>query len=499
MRRILSATEQRQLHFIEILVKTDGWIILSEIAKMIGCSDRILKSDVYEINQKFTPFMIETSTKRGLRINYPSHYSIDFVYTVTLNESTGFNMLELLFFNSELTKTTIQTELDISESTLKRAVKKINSVLQEHHVAISTNPYQLVGDEKAVRNLMTHFFKEKYPSGNLPFAAEQRQFITNFFKLMAQKLDIRLNYPDLNLIRAVTFANILRIQKGFSLPEVTTDTPFNPMVSDLLADKTFSETFTALFGIALTLERFWDIFNVFAQTEFVLSASDLQAKALAYPDTIGQTLTSIQSFLENFAMKWQVPIENVEGIAYQIYNLTVWSSGLNFIINDKKTAFMEYITAEFRMFVTNLKTTLSALPFLAEYEWQDAILNEFIYTTIIHWPHLTEHLINHIKPIKVGIFCGQEFQQAQLIETQLKDRFGHHVTSRIMRDEDSDETKGAIETYDVVLSTVSNYLVKDTCTIAVSSLPSMKHWRLIQQLIEADQTNQSFIVSKFVG
>ena len=48
MRNLLSTKDQRQLRFMEILIQNRNWLRLHTLAEQLGCTERILKSDLNE-------------------------------------------------------------------------------------------------------------------------------------------------------------------------------------------------------------------------------------------------------------------------------------------------------------------------------------------------------------------------------------------------------------------------------------------------------------------
>lgn len=454
MRRILAPARQRQLLFIETLIAKDDWITLSAISEIIDCSERILKNDISDINLLFAPFTIDTSRKNGIRIEYPINYSIDYIYTVFLHESIEFKLLEMLFSARDVSEADIYEALYISDSTLKRMINRINLILKEHHICITTKPYNLTGNELAIRNFITHYYSEKYPRGNLPYTTEQLTFITTIFRRFAKKIDITLNYPDVNQLRAATLSNIIRLQQGYKMPSITATPSFEWVINSLLEKPDIVHRFLHLFGIVLTPDSVREILFVFSKPDFVFNATHLKQKALAQPDTIGVTVSHIESFLTGLSNDIQIPIDDIEQLTFEIFNITVWSSGLNYILFDKKKAFLQYVSTEYTLFVRKVQAALPQLIFMSDYKWKEASFNEFLYTIIIHWQNLTTHLIKRIVPIKVGVFCDFDEEHSQLITDILNHHFGDHVKSQVLQSLEEEEALAESESFDVILTTI---------------------------------------------
>lgn len=59
MRNLLSTKVQRQLRLMETLIQNRNWMKLHELAEKLGCTERILKSDLNEL--RIAPFHLLTS------------------------------------------------------------------------------------------------------------------------------------------------------------------------------------------------------------------------------------------------------------------------------------------------------------------------------------------------------------------------------------------------------------------------------------------------------
>ena len=61
MRNLLSTKAQRQLRLMEILIQNRNWMRLHELADNLGCTERILKSDLNELRTAFPTIDIQSS------------------------------------------------------------------------------------------------------------------------------------------------------------------------------------------------------------------------------------------------------------------------------------------------------------------------------------------------------------------------------------------------------------------------------------------------------
>lgn len=97
MRNLLSTKDQRQLRFMEILIQNRNWLRLHTLAEQLGCTERILKSDLNELRAAFPTIDIQSSVN-GIMIDLEVNTSVEDVYQYFLAHSQSFQLLEYLFF-----------------------------------------------------------------------------------------------------------------------------------------------------------------------------------------------------------------------------------------------------------------------------------------------------------------------------------------------------------------------------------------------------------------
>ena len=101
MRNLLSTKDQRQLRLMETLIQNRNWMKLHELAEKLGCTERILKSDLNELRAAFPTIDIQSSVN-GIMIDLEVNTSVEDIYQYFLAHSQSFQLLEYLFFNEGL-------------------------------------------------------------------------------------------------------------------------------------------------------------------------------------------------------------------------------------------------------------------------------------------------------------------------------------------------------------------------------------------------------------
>ncbi|MGX7262915.1 helix-turn-helix domain-containing protein [Enterococcus crotali] len=107
---------------------------------------------------------------------------------------------EIIFLKAVIEEKTIQTKqlakrLLISESSMRRRVKKINEVLKKMAIRLKWGTYELVGEEEQIRALILHFYWFAYQGMENDFLMEEKvrsqrltNQLTHFFQMKINDL-----------------------------------------------------------------------------------------------------------------------------------------------------------------------------------------------------------------------------------------------------------------------------------------------------------------------
>jgi transcriptional antiterminator len=141
MKELLSKKDHRQLTLIEILYRSKGWRTLSELSEELGCSLRILKDDVHDIDEEQDDFDVQTSYQ-GVKLVFKPNKGIQSVYQDFLLRSKAYDLFQLIYTNENYSTEELAQLLFVSTSTLRRLIKKAREYLKkEYDISIHINPY----------------------------------------------------------------------------------------------------------------------------------------------------------------------------------------------------------------------------------------------------------------------------------------------------------------------------------------------------------------------
>jgi len=158
MRNLLSTKVQRQLRLMETLIQNRNWMKLHELAEKLGCTERILKSDLNELRIAFPSINIQSSVN-GIMIDLEVNTSVEDIYQYFLANSQSFQLLEYMFFNEGLPIYRTIENLYFSSANLYRLGRNITKVLSsQFQIELSFTPSEIRGNEIDIVTFLPNTF-----------------------------------------------------------------------------------------------------------------------------------------------------------------------------------------------------------------------------------------------------------------------------------------------------------------------------------------------------
>lgn len=497
MKHLLSKSTQRQLDFIEILFLKDDWIPINAVANKLNCSSRILWHDIDYINQSFSPFTIETSTQLGIMIKYPPNYSIDYIYSLTLSNSTIFNLLELLFWEEPKSINAISDKLFISVSQAYRLIDTLAPELSKLGIVISTKPYRLTGDEAAIRTLFVHYFQEKYPDLSGPWHEKQLIITKKYFENIKDISDFSISFSDSKLLTVIFLTHLARISKGYHIDTRKYTNTLDDYISPYIDSPVVQQTFYQAFNVKLTADIFQEAFSAFASNNFILTLDELNQKLETDDQALVTQIELIRTFLNDLASKLQVAIPNYDNLVFEIYNIHKLFIGKNYILYNRRHFFAQYALKEYPNFFSVLSTELKNFKYDKVFEWTEDSFNEVLYTLLIHWKNIPKELSHATTPLNIALFLDYDSDHHLFISDLIKYHFDDHVTLTLLESITFDEALQETINYDLTITNISNLKTQSAYTICINSVPTSRDLKNINQIISLHSENDILLSTKF--
>lgn len=162
---------KRQERIITLLDDSNNWMTGKEIARLMHVSDRTIRSDMDAINRHYGQTLIESSLKKGYRINIDVMAALPIEATPLIPQTPQERytfFIQSLLKRKQVNIFDLQEQVYISDYTIDNDLKRIRKLLKQYDglkIVRSKSYLRLVGDESSKRKLYKDLL-EKETKGN---------------------------------------------------------------------------------------------------------------------------------------------------------------------------------------------------------------------------------------------------------------------------------------------------------------------------------------------
>lgn len=425
MRSLLSSVNIRQLRMVEYLNRCRNGAGIDTLTEVLDCSERLIREDITDINKNTGCLTIE-SEKGYIYMQYDRHKNIDSVIQYMFENTSGFQILELIFNNENLMTADLAKLCDVSPSTIYRTVNKINEVLDEQYgITVIQNPYHLAGEEREIRNFYTHFFTEKYLAYPWPFPALDEMKFEAFFQDLLKSPVSNFTFSEFRFIKISAAISYIRYINGhnvnfdgmqlndYFISKINNMTP-----SKKLNHESFLQTEINIFFVR-------QLFHPFVVDGFYISYKDMIDGSSVNPVT-RKSSNLICEFIARLTEEFHLVPPNDEKLTLALHNISYLGQSVNhrtYIIRQHSTGLLETtkeLNPEFYR-----RTVEEVEKYMLEV-WgasDSAAVNNAVYTLIASWNNLYHELQKRKKPVTVLICSVIGNFQAEMIKELVKYEF----------------------------------------------------------------------------
>lgn len=474
MRRLLSKTEQRKLSIVEFLNKSNKYANISDLAEEFNTSERNLRENLNELRELSN--IIDVDLHHGrVQINFHKNTGMESLTRHFINNNFSFQMLELLFFNNDMSVDDLSEHLFVSQSTLYRYFNKIDSILtSQFNLSFETNPCRIEGDEKEIRNFYNTFFREKYGIFEWPFEDVvprnlSHQLIDDTLKI----LDLDFDFSFRRHMRFISAIAITRCKQGKTLDRTDANTKFE--VIDRLEKGLNIDDYSTALNLKIDQHLIYEIFTPFLNDNVLYTPDELINYAHSN-QMVSTSYFKVLSICRNMSKKYNVPIPNQDQLIMGIHSTYYLGSSepfSHYLVFDKKQQFLDNVKLEFPTFYSDLQSNVKE--FLEDYSMFDNdILNHMIYTFMTHWEDLFVHLRKTKPKYDVFFMSNNDYEHAKMLSSIISDEF--HSQLNVFIGYDISEIKDICPSgkYDLVVTNFPYENIYKTPVICVENYPTPK-------------------------
>lgn len=175
-----------QRRMILLLYATNGrWVSSDWLGEEMGLSKRSTLSTINDLVQQIEQFQPDNyrfhlSKSRGVSLDVKSDADIYQLITFIITQCSTITMLESLLLEDFESVKSYGMRHFISESTVRRDLKKIQELMAHYHIGLERESAKLVGEEHQIRMFMAIFYWIVYRGSTWPFKYVDESLMENF-------------------------------------------------------------------------------------------------------------------------------------------------------------------------------------------------------------------------------------------------------------------------------------------------------------------------------
>lgn len=458
----------------------------NKLASLLGSSKRVIINDIAYFRENYNAFSIESSYE-GIRLIFKQEANLKDFYQKVLGDSIAFNALESIFFKENINSATLSEMLFISESSLYRITREIDTALKEYfNISLLTNEYEFYGDEQAIRYFFYLYFLEKYPNTEWPFKNINESAFDELLNFFIELSGEHMNYAYYRNFKLVTAVNLTRVLNNKLINFDLDKTNLSELVSNSESFLSKLRPIAKKLNFTLSFETILQIFNNYVRVDFALNYERLIINAQKDPQLL-ESVEFLSTFLNEICQKFDVYIPNKKELIWHISN-AAHNEGFEphsgyILHNRNRLTLLEFKnkSPDFFDFIsiglTNYRSMINKPP-------TQFSLNHLIFQIFVCWENLLPQLQNKWRKVKLLLISDINNGHGNLIKEQIEYYFNHKIIIEIFDSKllTSDNIKST--QCDIVISTFPIPTLKDIPVICLNNILTTNAIELIDSILD---------------
>ncbi|MEG2752696.1 MAG: helix-turn-helix domain-containing protein [Carnobacterium sp.] len=475
MRELLNKQHLRQLELVEYL--SYNTCTIADVMKEFSYHIQTVQSYIYEINRIIAPLEIRIDEKKVASIYYPENYSIEYIYSRFIYESSEYELLEKIFFDETKSIDEWAEELFLTSSTLRRSINRMNIELKKESISIEGKKLMLAGNEAKIVHFMVRLFLEKYVDNEVPFNSKQLKAIEILLKYYTKNKSISLNFKDYEIIKNLVLVSIVRVQNQHYVYNHEQDlTKYN---NRILKSKMVNLIFKNLFKLELSDELIYRFTYTITSGEYLSAFDDIHAISKNKIKVI-ENVKMIEEIVDQIQKMLEIPIKNREHLVLSLYNEYAMQYGKNFILYDFSKEFTLSLEKLFPNVTLILKKMLRPLSLTGE-EWE---IFQYIYLFATHCESFFNIIRTREKKVKIALFSTNDLEYLKFLKEEIYLKFSYHFEVEILNDYSIKDFKLKEYDFDIVITNISGLKFENYLTLCFPIFPQQENWVMLHEAYE---------------
>lgn len=456
--QILSEKDKKKYAILDALYRKYDPVTIQKLSELSDLSQRSVLNYLEELKRDLLTLHGEIlSSNEGIRLRIPNHIGMDHFQRKLLRDSTGFQILRLLFLKGTISLSDLQDQFFLSSSSLERLLKKIRTALEPYNIQLSGSPVTVRGQEFFIRRFYTRYFIEAYTYSDWPFENLKKDTLEN---LLSTYPPYCTEYSSFIKKKEILFqfaVALTRAQKGHPHPDYPVSFFTEKKLPEIRQELRQSLTGFPLGTLALA--------HVLNELSFMkLQYTTEYYKERLFLDQIFQeSTTELIALIEETIHLFQLPPPKHWPFFIELYKLlqlhvkgkghTILPDYLLFRSRDfiivthhqlEYPFFYTYVTSYFKDILNRHGVTVS-----------EGLLEEFYYTLLCYSEDLTSHLFRNFKSCRVLLYSHLSQNHARAVRDVLIANFNSMIDVEIYTEQVLTTEELERYQYDLLVSTSS--------------------------------------------
>lgn len=218
-----SKMSDRHIQLFEHLSNQNQPVTKQELLEVLNTTERTLNKDIGLLNHQIS-FINLSEIEENIQLSFKKGGSILDVYRFFISQSPALLLMEKLFLREDYTASQLSHELLISETSVYRLIKNLNSIFKEKFldIQVQTNPFIITGNEREIRYFIATLYLSQLKIDN--DNPSRWIFLDLMMKLLHDnQLEQLLSFYNYYGTEIYVFVNSVRLHFGHRISDIELD------------------------------------------------------------------------------------------------------------------------------------------------------------------------------------------------------------------------------------------------------------------------------------
>lgn len=221
---LLDSNSRNILSILSIISEKNEWYTIHDISNHLNVVERTIQRYILQLNDSINEFNDQVKEKdrlflryekyKGVHLETPKGQGLRLFKHLVLEQDETFMMLKHIFFEEFESVTKYALDHYISESKVRKSLKKIRQYLKRYQLSLSNISFKITGEEKNIRLLTYYVMWYGFKTNDWPFKQLSQEKLYKMVDYSNDKLGINVTKTQRKQLTYMLGVNLFRLSKG---------------------------------------------------------------------------------------------------------------------------------------------------------------------------------------------------------------------------------------------------------------------------------------------